>query len=93
MTDMKGSTPKTKLLRQCTVCRQMKEKKELIRIVRTPDGIVCCDSSGRMNGRGAYLCRSADCLKKAVKSKSLEKSLRVKIPQEIYDMLEEEITG
>lgn len=91
MTDTKGSTPKSKLLRQCVACRQMKEKRELIRIVRTPDGRVAIDESGRMNGRGAYLCRSAECLARASKARSLEKSLRAAVPQTLYEALSEEM--
>ncbi len=76
----KGKIP----LRQCMGCREMKSKKELIRILRTVDGSVALDPTGRMNGRGAYICRSADCLARAVKSRSLERSLKTPIPDELY---------
>ena len=77
--------------RQCMGCRERKAKKELIRVVRTPEGAVCLDFSGKLNGRGAYICPSADCLKKARKAKSLDRSLEVSIPEEVYDHLEKEM--
>ena len=77
--------------RQCMGCRERKAKKELIRVVRTPEGEVCLDFSGKLNGRGSYLCPDPDCLKKAQKAKSLERSLEVPIPQEVYDRLEKEM--
>ena len=93
MTDTKKSTQKTKRKRQCTACRQMKEKQDLVRVVRTPEGAVICDAGGRMNGRGAYLCRDAECLKKARKNASLERALKVRIPDEVYDQIEEVINS
>jgi len=66
----------------------MKSKKELIRIIRTPEGEIRLDETGRMNGRGAYLCRSCECLQKARKSKALARALKVPIPDEIYETLE-----
>jgi len=75
-------------LRQCSGCQTMKSKKELIRIIRTPEGEIRLDETGRMNGRGAYLCRSCECLQKARKSKALERALKVPIPDEIYETLE-----
>ncbi|MBO5869080.1 MAG: YlxR family protein [Oscillospiraceae bacterium] len=77
--------------RQCMGCRERREKKALIRVVRTPEGAVCLDFSGKLNGRGAYLCPDLDCLKKARKAKSLERSLDVSIPEEVYDRLEKEM--
>ena len=77
--------------RQCMGFRERKAKKELIRVVRTPEGAVCLDFSGKLNGRGAYICPSADCLKKARKAKSLDRSLEVSIPEEVYDRLEKEM--
>jgi predicted RNA-binding protein YlxR (DUF448 family) len=70
-------------LRQCLGCREMKPKRELIRVVRSPEGAVSLDFRGKLPGRGAYLCRSADCLKRAVKSKALTRALGVPIPDEI----------
>ena len=77
--------------RQCMGCRERKDKRDLIRVVRRTDGTVSLDFSGKMAGRGAYLCPKAECLKKAQKSKALDRSLEVTIPQEVYDRLEKEI--
>ena len=76
---------------QCMGCRERKAKKELIRVVRTPEGAVCLDFSGKLNGRGSYLCPDLECRKKARKAKSLERSLEVPIPEEVYDRLEKEM--
>ena len=77
--------------RQCMGCRERKAKKELIRVVRGTDGTVSLDVSGKLNGRGAYLCPDPNCLKKAEKSKALERSLETEIPQEVYDRLAKEM--
>ena len=77
--------------RQCMGCRERMEKRELIRVVRTPEGNVQLDFSGKLNGRGAYICPKADCLKKAQKSQALDRSLEVSIPEEVYARLEREI--
>ena len=77
--------------RQCMGCRERLEKRQLIRVVRTPEGHVQLDFSGKCNGRGAYICPKAECLKKAQKSKALDRSLEVEIPQEVYDRLTREI--
>ena len=77
--------------RQCMGCRERKAKKEMIRVVRGTDGTVSLDFGGKMNGRGAYICPQADCLKKARKAKSLERNLEVEIPDAVYDRLEKEI--
>ena len=77
--------------RQCMGCRERMDKRQLIRVVRTPEGNVQLDFSGKLNGRGAYICPKADCLKKARKAKSLDRSLEVTIPEEVYDRLEREI--
>ena len=77
--------------RQCMGCRERKAKKELIRVVRNPEGAVLLDFSGKLNGRGAYLCPNPECLKKAQKSNSLERSLEVPIPQEVYERLVKEM--
>ena len=77
--------------RQCMGCRERKAKKELIRVVRTTDGTVRLDFSGKLNGRGAYLCPDTACLQKAQKAKSLERALEVPIPQEVYDRLIKEM--
>lgn len=78
-------------MRQCLGCREMKEKRELIRVVRSPDGVISLDFRGKAPGRGAYLCRNAACLKKAVKSKALERAFSAQIPAEVYERLEREM--
>ena len=83
--------PKTIPIRQCIGCREQKPKKELIRVVRSPEGQVSLDFRGKAPGRGAYLCRDAACLKKAVKSRAIERSLSVPVPQEVIDRLLEEM--
>ncbi len=77
--------------RQCMGCRERKAKRELIRIVRGPEGMVSLDFSSKANGRGAYLCLNPECLKRAQKSKALERSLEVPIPDEVYDRLAKEM--
>ena len=77
--------------RQCMGCRERKAKRELIRVVRSPEGDVSLDFGGKMNGRGAYICPNPDCLKKVQKSKALERSLEVPIPDEVYDRLAKEM--
>ena len=77
--------------RQCMGCRERKSKRELIRVVRCTDGSVNLDFSGKMNGRGAYVCPNAECLKKALRSKALDRSLDVTIPQEVIARLEKEM--
>ena len=77
--------------RQCMGCRERKAKREMIRVVRGTDGIVRLDFGGKMNGRGAYICPDPECLKKAQRSKSLERSLETEIPAEVYERLTKEI--
>lgn len=77
--------------RQCMGCRERKSKRELIRVVRGTDGTVSLDFSGKAQGRGAYLCPDPACLKKAIRSKALDRSLDTPIPQEVYDRLEKEM--
>ena len=74
-------------MRQCMGCRERKAKKEMLRVVRGTDGVVSLDFGGKLNGRGAYICPDPQCLKKAQKAKSLERSLEVPIPQEVYDRM------
>ncbi len=78
-------------LRKCTGCQEMKDKRDLLRILRTPEGEIVLDTTGKKNGRGAYLCYSLECLEKARKNRSLERSLKVKIPEDTYTELEKEI--
>lgn len=82
----KGKIP----MRQCTGCREMKNKKEMMRVLRTPENEIILDATGRKNGRGAYICRSMECLDKAVKNHGLERSLKTGIPQEVYEDLKKE---
>jgi len=77
-------------LRMCTGCGEMKDKKELIRVVKNKEGEISLDHTGKKAGRGAYVCRNADCLKKARKARRFEKAFKGKIPDEVYDRLEEE---
>ena len=77
--------------RQCVGCREMKDKKSLLRVVKSPEGTVSLDFGGKMNGRGAYLCPNPECLKKALRSKALDRSLEVTIPEEVYTRLEKEM--
>ncbi|GLC81959.1 RNase P modulator RnpM [Lacrimispora brassicae] len=78
-------------LRQCIGCGEMKNKKEMIRILRTSEDEILLDATGRKNGRGAYICPSMECFKKAVKSKGLERSFKMAIPKEVYEALEKEM--
>lgn len=79
--------------RMCTGCMEMKPKKDLIRIVRSKEGEISLDLVGKKPGRGAYICKNIECLEKAVKTKRLEKNLEVKIDEEIYSKLREEIAN
>ena len=77
--------------RMCTGCMEMKPKKELIRVVRDTEGNISVDLTGKKNGRGAYVCRNAECLEKAFKAKRLQKNLEAQIDEEIYGRLRDEI--
>lgn len=79
-------------MRQCTGCGERKEKRNLIRIIKTSEGEIIVDLTGKKNGRGAYICNSTECLRLARRRKSLERSLKTVISQEIYDKLEKEMT-
>lgn len=79
-------------LRQCVGCMEMKEKKSMMRVLKTPEGDIVLDTTGKKNGRGAYLCKSMDCLKKAQKNKGLERSFKMSLSNEIYAGLEKEFT-
>ncbi len=78
-------------VRQCTGCRANFEKRQLIRVVRSPEGEISLDFKGKKPGRGAYLCKNPDCLKKARKSKALERALETAIPEEVYAELERQM--
>ena len=77
--------------RKCVGCGEMREKKDMIRVIKTPEGDICLDTTGRANGRGAYICNSAECLKKAVKNRGLEKSLKAQIPGDILEQMNKEL--
>ena len=78
-------------LRQCVGCREHKEKRELIRVVRSPEGEISLDFRGKKPGRGAYVCPREECLRRAMKSRALERAFSARIPEEVYARLEEEL--
>ena len=83
-------------MRQCTGCREMKSKKEMIRVLKTPENEIVLDATGRKNGRGAYVCLSQECLSrecldKAIKNHGLERSLKTAVPDEVYERLKKEL--
>ena len=77
-------------LRQCVGCGEMKGKKDMLRVLKTAENEICLDVTGKKNGRGAYICRSRDCLAQARRNKGLERSFKMCIPNEVYDTLERE---
>jgi len=79
--------------RQCMGCNARKEKIELLRIVREPSGKISLDCSGKINGRGTYICRDAECLKRSKKSRRMERMLKSQIGAEVYEMIEDIING
>ena len=83
--------PKKIPQRQCVGCREMKDKRELIRVVKSPEGAISLDFGGRKPGRGAYVCPDAECLRRARRSRALERAFSAQIPPEVYDALEEEM--
>lgn len=78
-------------MRKCIGCQESKAKKDLVRVVKPKEGYIFIDPTGKSNGRGAYICRSSDCLKKARKSRGLDRSFKTSISQEVYDALEKEM--
>ncbi len=78
-------------MRQCIGCGEMKPKKEMLRIIKTAEEEILLDTTGRKNGRGAYICPNSECLKKAVKGKGLERSFKMAIPKDVYEMLTKEM--
>ena len=80
-------------MRQCLGCREMKPKKDLIRVVRSPEGEISLDFKGKASGRGAYVCPDPRCLKKAIKARALERAFSAQIPPEIYEKLESQMEG
>lgn len=85
--------PKKIPLRQCLGCREMKPKRDLIRVVRSPEGAISLDFHGKKPGRGAYLCPNPECLKRIRKSRALERAFSLPIPEEVYNALEKEMEG
>ncbi|HIS27067.1 MAG TPA: YlxR family protein [Candidatus Pullilachnospira intestinigallinarum] len=85
-----GSVKKVPL-RKCIGCGEMKNKKEMMRVIRTPENQVTLDVTGKKNGRGAYLCFSRDCLAKAMKNRGLERSLKIAVDREVFESLEREL--
>ena len=77
-------------MRKCVGCGEMKSKKEMLRVIKTPEDLIELDSTGRKNGRGAYICFSKECLLKAVKNRGLERSLKISVPKEVMEKLSEE---
>jgi hypothetical protein len=78
-------------MRQCIGCGEIKSKREMLRVLRTTEGEIVLDATGRKNGRGAYLCSSRECLQKAIRSKGLERALKTAVPSEVYESLEKEM--
>ena len=79
-------------MRQCTGCREMKSKKEMIRVLKTPEDEIVLDTTGRKNGRGAYVCPSIECLDKAIRNHGIERSLKTSVPEEVYEDLTKELS-
>ena len=79
-------------MRQCPCCRDMKRKKEMIRVLKTPEDEIVLDTTGRKNGRGAYVCPSIECLDKAIRNHGIERSLKTSVPEEVYEDLKKELS-
>ncbi len=93
MQEKNQAKPKKKIPeRKCLGCASSKPKNELVRVVRAPDGSISLDLTGKKSGRGAYICKCADCLKMCRKKKSIERSLEVEIPSEVFDLIEKELS-
>ena len=92
---MVQTMPKVKKIpqRQCVGCREMKDKKALLRVVKSPEGQVSLDFTGKKSGRGAYVCHDVECLRRARKSRALEQAFSTAIPAEVYDAMEAELGG
>ena len=80
-------------MRQCLGCNEHKPKQELLRVVRSPEGEVSLDTTGRKSGRGAYICRDVKCLRRARKSRRIERNLECEIPESVYDVMEQELSA
>lgn len=79
--------------RICVGCREPKEKRSMVRVVKTAENVICLDETGKKNGRGAYICRNTECLQRAIQSKGLERSLKTRIPEEVINLLKEEMSA
>ena len=84
------NSPKKTPLRTCVVCKQQKDKRELLRVVRTPEGTIVFDDTGKQNGRGAYLCNDPECVNKCLKKRLLNKVFHTEVSEETYEKLSEE---
>ena len=93
MAEMKILKTKKIPMRMCSGCRESKPKSELIRVVRTPEGNIIVDKTGKVSGRGAYLCKNEECFKKSVKSKALSRALEVNINDDVFEAIAKEIKG
>lgn len=80
-------------MRKCVGCNEMKDKRDLVRIVRSADGNVCFDPTGKLPGRGAYVCRSSACLASAIKSKRLERAFKCAVPPQVYEALKAQLSA
>ena len=80
-------------LRLCVGCREMKPKKDMIRVVKTPENEIILDTTGRKNGRGAYICNDVECLKKAVKSSAIDRSLKINVEKSVYEEMERQMSN
>ncbi len=88
---MEGQRIRKIPMRQCLGCNEHKPKNELLRVVRDPEGNISLDFTGKKSGRGAYICKSAKCLKKAAKSRRIDKNLECSVPDEVYERMEREL--
>ena len=93
MAKANGAAPRKVPVRRCTGCGEHYPKNELIRVLRTPEGAIVLDQTGKKSGRGAYICKTADCLKRARRARRIEASLECSIPDNVYDRLEEELSN
>lgn len=80
-------------LRKCIVCNELREKKELLRVIRTPEGVIEIDLTGKKNGRGAYICKTGECFEKLGKTKALNRSFSCEIPAAVYEQLKKELSS
>lgn len=79
--------------RICVGCREPREKRSMVRVVKTAENEICLDVTGRKNGRGAYICKNTECLQRAIQTKGLERSLKTQIPEQVINLLKEEMSG